>query len=500
MAMSERRNNNGHVALDRMAGMSAAQELQRRELARNNTLEFVRYTKPNYRAGAIHIKLASKLDDVLAGRCRRLMVMTPPRHGKSELVSRKFPALYLGHHPEHEVITATYGSELSLDFGRDVRNLVDSNRYHALFPNVLLAQDSKAKNRWHTQAGGSYLAAGVDTPITGYGANCLVIDDPIKNRADAESPAIRQRAWDWYRAVAYTRLMPKAAIIITMTRWHEDDPCGHILEQMKIGGDQFEIVNFPACDENGEIIEVWPEAFPKADLQQIQTTLGGPNSRDWISLYGQRPAPPSGALFKTENITILDAAPEGEAVRGWDFAATAETGTENAAYTVGLKLIKLSTGRFVVAHVLRFRGLPDKVEEAIVNTAQQDGSGVKINLPQDPGQAGKAQVSNLTAKLIGYSVEASPESGDKVTRASPIIAQCNVGNLSLVRGPWNEEFLSELQNFPNGRFKDQVDALSRASLAFLAPTDVQLYEKLGSMGIGQGFDTIYADTSSPFYR
>lgn len=462
----------------------AARELLKRREAREDLLAFTRYTMPRYKAGEVHHKIGRALHDILEGVNDRLMIFMPPRHGKTELVTRRFSAFYLGHRPQHEVISASYGSELALDFGRDVRNIVAQQEYNVLFPKVRLAEDSKAKGRWHTNAGGGYVAAGEQTSITGRGAHLFNIDDPIKNREEADSQTIRDRIWNWYTSTAYTRLADKAAIILTMTRWHEDDLAGRLLEEAKAGGDQWIVLNFSAVDEKtGAYTPVWPEGgFDTARYERICAVLGGRDSRDWTSLYEQKPRAQEGTLFKTAMIGIVDAAPVGgQVVRAWDLAATAQTNGRDPDWTVGVKLMKTPEGKFIVLDVVRLRGGPDEVEKAIVNTAAQDGVFVKIGLPQDPGQAGKQQVLYLTRKLTGFRVESSPETGDKATRAGPSISQANVGNFALIKAAWNKIFLEELGVFPAGAKDDQVDALSRAFMMLTPRSTAELHAALGRM-------------------
>jgi predicted phage terminase large subunit-like protein len=191
--------------------------------------------------------------------------------------------------------------------------------------------------------------------------------------------------------------------------------------------------------------------------------LASDQSREWESQYQQRPRPREGSVFKVGMIGVLPAAPAGgKTVRAYDLAATKDTGTREQAWTRGVKLTLTPGGRLVVEDVCGCRGAPDEVERLMINTAGQDGRGVKIGIPQDPGQSGKSQVLYLTRQLHGFTVQSSPETGDKEERAGPIASQVNVGNLDLVQGPWNRAFLAELGAFPAGATKDQVDALSRA--------------------------------------
>jgi predicted phage terminase large subunit-like protein len=210
--------------------------------------------------------------------------------------------------------------------------------------------------------------------------------------------------------------------------------------------------------EPGEAL--WPERFP---VEALARTRAGVGEREWAALYQQRPRAGDGVLFKIEKFgTVLAAPAGGRIVRAWDLAATEQTGGRNPDWTVGLKLMRDADGRFYVLDVVRFRGSPNEVETAIVNTARQDGAAVRIGLPQDPGQAGKQQVLYLTSKLAGYRVSSSPETGSKETRAMPVASQVEVGNVALVRAAWNRPLLEELASFPAGTHDDQTDALSRA--------------------------------------
>jgi predicted phage terminase large subunit-like protein len=467
----------------------AAQELLRRRAARQRTIDFVQYVKPKYRPGAPHYQIADALDEVLRGENDRLMIFAAPRHGKSELGTRTFPALYLGTYPDREVMTASFDSPLAEEFGRDVRNIVASNRYHVLFPRVSLAADSQAKGRWKTNEEGGFLSAGIGdsagggSGMTGRGAHLLCIDDPFKDRSSAESEARRKHVKDWYTSTAYTRLAPGGAIVIINTRWHQDDLCGWLLEEAKKGGDQWKVVSLSCADEEtGQPISVWPERYPVQALRRIMMAMGGPDSRDWVSLYGQRPSNKKGTMFKVPMIMVLPAAPaDGDTVRAWDLAATEDLGTNDPSWTVGVRMTKLRNNRYVIEDVVRFRGGPEEVEASIIRTAQQDGYDVRIGLPQDPGQAGKSQAQNFVAKLAGYKVEATPESGDKLTRASPYAAQVNVGNVALVEGSWNKAYLEELAGVPSIKHMDQMDASSRAFSMLVGNSTLAIWEKLGEM-------------------
>jgi predicted phage terminase large subunit-like protein len=253
-----------------------------------------------------------------------------------------------------------------------------------------------------------------------------------------------------------------------MTRWQSDDLGGRLLDRQP----ELWLVSLPAIAEDGDALGRAPGEWLWSDdgygysgeLRKVYAEYEEAGAtRDWAALYQQRPRPLEGSLFKVGMISTLDAAPaSGNTVRAWDLAATAQAGTRDPDWTVGVKMQRAPSGQFIVQDVKRVRGGPDEVEALIVNTAHADGYGVRISIPQDPGQAGKQQVLYLTRKLEGFMVESSPETGAKETRAAPFASQVNVGNVSVVRGTWNAAYLDELAAFPSGMHDDQVDGSARA--------------------------------------
>ncbi len=416
-----------------------------------------------------HRLLIGELERVERGELDRLMVFMPPGSAKSTYASVLFPAWWFCRHPRSAVIAASHTAELAGWFGRRVRNTIAQ---HAATVGFSLAADRAAAGRWDTDAGGEYYAAGVGGSITGRRADLAIVDDPVKSREAAESESHRKRIWDWFRADLLTRLKPGGRVVLIMTRWHEDDLAGRLL---LIEADRWRVLSLPALARVNDPLgrapgePLWPEWESAAELSSKRRTLG---ERDWSALYQQDPRPAEGALFRVGHIPILDSVPlETYAVRAWDLAATAAIGTADPDWTVGLKLGRLADGRFVVLDVVRLRGGPDEVEAAIVSTASADGREVLIELPQDPGQAGKGQALYLARRLAGFRVRASRETGDKATRAAPVASQLNIGNVGLVRASWNRPLLDELAGFPSGRHDDQVDALARAFSALIAPPE-----------------------------
>ncbi len=410
-----------------------------------------------------HALLLGRLAQLAEGGCDRLLVLMPPGSAKSTYASVIFPAWWLQQRPRESVVAACHTDSLAAHFGRRVRALLLE---HGAADGVALARDDRAAGRFATTAGASYFATGVRGPLLGRRAGLIVVDDPVKNQAEADSALQRDALWDWFRAELTTRLTPGGRIVLVMTRWHEDDLAGRLLA----GGDGWQTLCLPALAEAGDPFRqpgepLWPEWEDAAALARRRLALG---PRAWAALYQQRPRAEQEALFQTGRIAVLEAPPAcRRCVRAWDLAATAAGDGRDPDWTAGVLLGRTEAGGFAVLDVQRLRGGPLDVAARIVQTARLDGPGVVVGLPQDPGQAGKQQVAWLTGLLAGFRVAASPETGSKLTRAEPVAAQVAGGTLGVVRAGWNRAFLDELRDFPGGAKDDQVDALARA-LALLA--------------------------------
>jgi predicted phage terminase large subunit-like protein len=282
--------------------------------ARRSLLSFTEYTLPQYKRAAHHELIAEKLEAVERGEIDRLMIFMPPRHGKSELASKRFPAWCLGRKPDRQIIAASYNSDLANDFGRNVRNIVAEPEFGQVFTGVTLAPDSQAANRMNTNKGGTYVAAGVGTAVTGRGAHIALIDDPFKDREEADSERRRDLVWDWYRSTLYTRLMPGGAVVLIQTRWHEDDLAGRLLEQ---DAGQWTVLELPALHpERGAL---WPEWYPEEALLRIKDTVG---PREWSALYQQQPQPDDGTFFQRDWFRTYDRLPNCRFYITSDFAVT----------------------------------------------------------------------------------------------------------------------------------------------------------------------------------
>jgi hypothetical protein len=263
--------------------------------------------KPGYETADHHRLIAAELEAVERGENDRLILCTPPRHGKSEIVSRSFPGWYLGRNPDKQIIATSYAGDLSTDFGRDARDRINDPRYRNLF-DVRLRQDSRAADKWLTDKGGIYISAGIGGGITGRGFNVGLIDDPFKDWRDADSQTIRNWVWNWYLTTFYTRAMPGAAIVIIATRWHEDDLIGRLLKAQEEGGDKWRVIKLPAIALEGDILgrapgeALWPAWYPVEALMRIKNTPGedGAGSRAFSALYQQSPQVEGGNIFKRD--------------------------------------------------------------------------------------------------------------------------------------------------------------------------------------------------------
>lgn len=413
--------------------------------SRRSLLRFTEYTNPLYQRAAHHALIAEKLEQVERGEIDRLMIFMPPRHGKSELASKRFPAWCLGKNPKRQIIAASYNSDLANDFGRNVRNLVAEPEFSQVFPGVTLAPDSQAANRMNTNHGGTYVAAGVGTAVTGRGAHIALIDDPFKDREEADSERRRELVWDWYRSTLYTRLMPGGAIVLIQTRWHEDDLAGRLLEQE---ADQWEVLELPALDpERGAL---WPEWYDEAALLRIKDTIG---PREWSALYQQRPQPDEGTFFRREWFKSWDKLPALRYYGTSDYAVT-DGGGDYTVHTVwGIgpdgDLYRVEQWKGQTTSDVWIERKLDLV--AKYKPLAWFGEGGVIQKAIEPMLRRRMRERSVHCRL-----EWLPSVADKPTRARSFQAMAATGRVHLEPGADLGEYLM----FPAGKHDDEVDTAS----------------------------------------
>jgi predicted phage terminase large subunit-like protein len=441
--------------------------------------DFVNRVNPRYEWYGYARRLAGLLQQVADGETKRLMIFMPPRHGKSELVSRLFSAYYLYRHPERWVGISSYAAELAYTFSRNARD----NYTRA---GGTLKSDASAVKHWETGQGGGLWAAGVGGPITGRGFHLGIIDDPIKNAEEAASETIRAKHKDWYDSTFYTREEPNAAIVVIQTRWHEDDLSGYLLSKELDEPEQWRIVHFEAIKREDEpdypqscTTEPDPRepgtalAPERYDIDRLRRIKGRIGDYFFAALYQQCPRPREGNMFKREWFDIVSAPPaNARRVRYWDKAGTADGG----AYTAGVRMSVDENSVYYVEDLVRGQWGAAEREAVIKQTAQMDGRDVGIFVEQEPGSGGKESAEATIRNLAGFTVKADRVTGDKVTRAEPFAAQAGGRNVKLVKADWNRGYLDRLMSFPHGTYKDDIDASSGAFNRLAEPIAVQYQE------------------------
>jgi predicted phage terminase large subunit-like protein len=438
--------------VDSAKPLDIAGHLLRRRQARKSLIPFTEYTFDQYIAAPHHTLIAEHLEAVERGDIDRLMINLPPRHGKSELASRRFPAWFLGRNPSKSVIAASYNSDLATDFGRQVRNILATPEYGHLFTTTL-AEDSRAANRWNTSQGGGYVAAGVGTAITGRGADVLLIDDPLKDREEADSELQRQKIWDWYTSTAYTRLAPGGRIIVIQTRWHESDLTGRLIEDEARGGDKWTKLELPAINDQGEAL--WPEFYPLSVLERYRNVLP---SRDWSALYQQRPTPDTGDYFKKDWFRFYETPPKHLRTYGAsDYAVTASGGD----YTVHLIAGIDPDDNLYILDVWRSQAESHIWIEEYLNLVTK---WKPLKWGQEQGQILKSLGPFIDKRMRERKTYCAQEPmtsvADKPTRARSFQARAAMGKVYLPhQAPWVADLLGEMMTFPAGKHDDQIDCL-----------------------------------------
>lgn len=417
--------------------------------------------------------ICEHLEAVTHGEIKNLLIMVPPGSAKSLLTNVFWPTWMWG--PKdlaHKRFLAwSYSETLTTRDNRKTREIVESPLYQRLWGSRFKIKNNAVEYIENDRTGFKQ-ALSIHGSATGHRGDYLLLDDP-HNVKDGESDARREAALRFVSETLPSRGSDDdSATVIIMQRIHQQDVCGYILEHDAAGWDvlclpmEYEPDHPVQCtrfnDPRTELGELFfPERFSKESVERLKANMRMSGTDYAIaSQLQQRPTARGGGMFKKDDLLISTAYDRnGSVVRGWDLAASKR---KRSPYTVGTKMRRTADGRYVIEHVIRKRLEPGGVERLIRETAEADGLGVKISIPQDPGQAGKAQKLAFAKALAGYNVVFSPESGSKEQRAEPMAAQAAAGNLLLAPGAWNQAFIDEATHFPYSTFKDQVDAASRA--------------------------------------
>ena len=456
---------------DLSAQIKAEQELAKRILSRKHLLPFVERFNPDYLAGWVHKDICQRLErfseQVANQESPRLMLFMPPRHGKSTLASVAFPAWHLGRHPDHEFISCSYSGSLAMNFSRKVRQLLREPVYKNVFEKSRLDKDSQSVESWQTTRGGGYVAAGVGGGITGKGANILVIDDPVKNREDAESENNREATWDWYTSTAYTRLSPGGGILVILTRWHDDDLAGKLLRQAEDGADQWEVIKYPAIAEEDEKFRkvgesLHPERYNVDALEQIRKAIG---PRDWSALYQQNPVSDEGDYFSRDMIRYYDFDEIDTShlnyYCAWDLAIGQRDRND---YSVGIVVGVDEYDTLYVVDVVRGKYDGFELVEQILDlyeTWRPSIVGIErghIEMALGPFLQKRTRERGLNE---AYFKDLKVGKRDKEARARAIQGRMQQGMVYFPKDAiWTGPMVAELLRFPNGTHDDQVDALA----------------------------------------
>lgn len=448
--------------------------------ARTDLAAFIQLTYPAYQMGWVHRVICNRLDrfieDVVARKSPRLLILMPPRHGKSEITTKRLPAYFLGRHPEMSIISASYSASLATRFGRAVQQIMLDDVYGLLFPDVILPGTTKAIARGYGRDsvytrtadlfetcgyGGSYRCTGVGGGVTGMGADIFLIDDAIKDRAEADSFTIRENVWDWFTSTAYTRLAPGGGIIVVMTPWHMNDLAGRLQEEEQNGGDHYEVLRFPAIAEVDEEFRkageaLHPQRYSLEALHRIQRAIG---ARDWSALYQCRPVPQGGSMIKDAWITYYTELPSefDKMVMSWDMTFK---DNDHSDYVVGqvwgrkgpdYYLLDQVRGRWSFTDTLRvLLSLCDRWPKCVRKLIEDKANG--------------SAVIDVVRKRVSGVVAVNPKDSkeSRLNAVSTLFESHNVHLPHVSIAPWVRDYVTEFLQFPAGAHDDQIDATTQA--------------------------------------
>ena len=419
--------------------------------------------KSSYQWTAKHfVAMQGLLDGMTLGKIRRVYFQIPIRHGKTEHNTIAYGAYRLERDPKIRILVCSYNDRRAQKFSREIRKL-------AMSRGVQISAERDSAGDWETTSGGGVLAVGAGSGVASVNADLILIDDPLGSRDDAESPAKRDQVWDWLTNDILARCEPHTGVLMTMSRWHQDDPAGRLIDQQ---ASRWKILDLPAEAEEGDVLgrevgdPLWPELRNSAWLKEKREELG---AYGFASLLQGRPRPREGGMFKWDWWRLVDEVPaSGPMVRYWDLAGTEAKRGGTADYTVGALLCRMPDKRTAVVDIARFQHSVAARDAEIERIALADkaayGFRVRWWIETEVGIAGTARTMELVRRLqnIGLSVSTEHPTGKKIMRAEPLASKAEVGNIVLCPGAWRDPFRAEGVTFPNGRHDDQIDAVAGA--------------------------------------
>lgn len=439
-----------------------------RERATKNFLPFVKQMWPSFVDGRHHKVMAKKFEEIADGKIRRLIVNMPPRHTKSEFASFLLPAWFLGKFPDKKIIQCSNTAELAVGFGRKVRNLVGSEIYSTVFPNVGLKQDSKAAGRWNTNHGGEYFAIGVGGTVTGKGADLLIIDDPHSEQEAAiasTNPEIYDKVYEWYSSGPRQRLQPGGSIVVVMTRWAKKDLTGRIVQSwIDKDGEEWEIIDFPAILPSGK--PLWPEFWSLEELEALKLEL--PLSK-WNAQYQQQPTSEEGAIVKREWWKLWEKEnppPCDFIIQSWDTAFTKNERSDYSACTTwGVFYMNENENdpHIILLDAFKERmEFPELKERAYQYYKEWEPDAFVV----EAKAAGSPLIYELRQRGIPVQEFTPTRGNDKIARMNSVSDLFASGKVWAPAKRWAEEVIEEMAAFPNSDHDDLVDSSTQALIRF----------------------------------
>jgi len=455
-----------------LAELGHLEKLQSRKKAQTKFLDFVRQMWPTFIGGRHHAIMAEAFERVAKGECKRLIINMPPRHTKSEFASYLLPAWFLGKFPHKKVIQTAHTAELAVGFGRKVRNLVDTEAYQDIFPELILSADSKAAGRWNTSRGGDYFAIGVGGAVTGKGADLLIIDDPHSEQeatlADV-NPEIYDRVYEWYTSGPRQRLQPGGAIVVVMTRWGLRDLTAQVLKSSaQRGADEWEIIEFPAILPSGNAL--WPQFWSLEDLEALREEL--PTAK-WMAQYQQQPTSETAAIVKREwwQRWEDEESPECDYIlQSWDTAFEANTRSDFSACTTWGVFFNENTSAY---NIMLLNAYKERMEFPTLKrvVVEQYDEYKPDMLIVEKKASGAPLIYELRAMGIPVQ-EYTPVRGTVLNPNNKTVRLNSVSDMfasSVVWAPrrrWADDVIDEVASFPAGEHDDYVDSMIMALMRF----------------------------------